>query len=82
MLVWLQLPLYVTVVAASSTLLDELPSLRYSTESVNVVLPDFVVDSTRYTREPLAGAVNEIGRVTREPSGMVRGLHLLVREVG
>jgi hypothetical protein len=40
---------------------------------VNVVLPDFVVDSTRYTREPPAGAVNETGRVTREPSGMVRG---------
>ena len=49
--------------------------VKYSTESLNVVVPDLlVVDSTRYTREPEAGAVKETGWVTREPSGMVRVL--------
>ena len=37
-----------------------------------MVVPPLVVDSTRYTLAPLAGVVNEIGWVTREPSGMVR----------
>ena len=31
-----------------------------------------MVDSTRYTRLPVAGAVKVTGWVTREPSGMVR----------
>jgi hypothetical protein len=41
--------LYVIAVAASSTPVT-VARLRYSTESVNVVLPDLVLDSTRYTR--------------------------------
>lgn len=39
---------------------------------MKTVLPDFVVDSCRYTRLPVAGAVKDTGWVTREPSGMVR----------
>ena len=48
------------------------PRVKYSAASLNVVVPDLLVDNTRYTREPLLGAVNVTGCVTREPSGMVR----------
>jgi hypothetical protein len=43
---------------------------------VNEVLPDVVVDSSRWARLRLAGAANETDWVTREPSGMVGGAHL------
>src|SRR5882672_9037142 len=48
-----------------------LPSVTFSTVSLNVVVPDLLVDSTRYTREPLAGVVKDTVWFTREPSGMV-----------
>ena len=52
--------------------MGEPPSVKYSTASVNVVVPAFAVDRTRYTREPAAGAVNDTGWVTRAPCGIER----------
>src|SRR5581483_7341503 len=50
------------------------PRVKYSAASLNVAVPPLLVLSTRYTREPLLGAVNVTGWVTREPSGIVRVL--------
>src|SRR3954451_19988698 len=61
------------VPGAGPLLLPRVPlRVKYSTVSVKMVLPDFAVDSCRYTRLPVAGAVKVTGWVTREPSGTVR----------